>query len=105
MSCSAKTCCRLVGVDRGLGLVDQRALLAELGHDAGNVRFGLGDISFRLIDRGLVVARIDRRQNVSGLHRLIVVDEYRLDISRDLRRDGDYIGLHVRVVSRFLEPP
>ena len=82
------------------GLLDRRASAgrsAGRGVDAGLRR---RDIGARLVERGLVIARIDAREHLARLHRLVVVDRHLGDVARHLGADQDRMRLHIGIIGR-----
>ena len=68
-------------------LSDLVLLLRNLCVQIRHRSFGLFYLSRRLIDRGLIVARINFRQQISRLHDLIVGHVHGDDVAGDLRTD------------------
>ena len=93
------------GVDLGLRLGDDGRLRLRLGLDPddGGV-LGL-DLVPRRVDRELVIAGIDPREQLAGLDVLVVDDRDLFDIARNLGRDDREIGMHIGVVGRINETP
>jgi hypothetical protein len=52
----------------------------------------------RLVEPGLVVARVDAEEEIARLHRAVVVHVELGDVARDLGADDDDAALDVRVV-------
>ena len=59
----------------------------------------------RRVDRELVIAGIDPREQLAGLDVLVVDDRDLFDIARDLGRDDRKISMHIGVVGRINETP
>jgi hypothetical protein len=56
-------------------LFDRRLLLCNLRIETADIGLGGGYICLGLIDRRLVIARIDAQQHLTGLHPLVVGHE------------------------------
>ena len=67
------------------------------GIDAGLRR---RDIGTRLIESGLIIARVDPRKDLTGANSLIVIDRYRGDIAGYPGADQDRMRLHISIVGR-----
>ena len=91
---------RLIRVSDLTGLCDREPLLGDLlvqGIDAGLCR---RDVGTCLVERGLIIPRVDPREDLAGADRLIVVDRYLRDIARHPGADQDRMRLHISVVGR-----
>ncbi len=97
--------CRLIGLDEGGELIDQRLrrVLLLLGVEAARgeiigaaeIELGIGELGFvlrplrgRLIDSGLERARVDLGEHVALLHELAFVEIDLLKLSVDAGADG-----------------
>ncbi len=80
-------------------------LALRLGAQArqrGDAHLHLG---LRPIQRGAVIARVQPRQQLSGLHMLVVGNRDVGDESGDMRRDGGDVAADIGVVRGFDEAP
>ena len=80
-----KSCVGLVDLEvaRAVSITDCWASSCACLLAIGGLR-GL-DIGLGLVERDLEVAVVDSRQNLAGLHPLVVADEHRGDVAGDLR--------------------
>ena len=63
--------------------------------------FGVGELGARLVDRHLVVARIELDEHRAGFDELVVVDGDARDGAADARRDLRDVRVHLRIVGRL----
>ncbi|KAG1537802.1 hypothetical protein G6F50_014791 [Rhizopus delemar] len=87
-------------IDTGPGLFDQRALLGQCGLCIGQLCTRVGQVGTRCLQGHLVVAVVDARQHVAGLHGLVVVHLDAADEAGHLRCDYGEIRIDVGVVAR-----
>ena len=87
--------------DAGGLLFDHRLLQLDLRIEVMNGGRGGIDVGMGLRKRGPEIAVVDPRQQLTGLDRLVVADQYVGDIARHLRRDDGRIRLHIGVVGGF----
>ena len=91
-----------VGIDRGLGLLDQRTL--ALKHRLGIHLLGLGRGHHGLGGHhaGLIILRIDARQQLPGFDRLVILHQHFINKTRDFRRDQGEVGTHICIIGTLL---
>ena len=63
--------------------------------------FGVGQLGARLVDRDLVVARIELDQHRAGLDQLVVVDRDLGHRAADARGNLRHVRINLRIVGRF----
>jgi hypothetical protein len=81
-------------------LLDNELLLGDLLIERVDTGLRRRDIGASLVERRLVIARVDPRQHLAGLDLLIVVDRHLRDIARDVGTDQNRVRLHISIVSR-----
>jgi hypothetical protein len=84
-------------------LLDNEFLLGNLLVESVDARLCRRDIGMRLIERRLVISRVDPREHRPGLDRLVVVDGHLGDIARYLGADHNRMRLYIRVIGRYQE--
>ena len=85
----------------GLRLRDVGVLLQDVGLGALDVGGACVDGGLRLVERYLVLTRVEPHQRRAGLHRLVVGHVDIGHIAADLGRHGDAVGLQISVVGAF----
>ena len=93
------------GGDLRLGLGDDRALGVDLPAEASDRGVLRADARFRRVDRVLIVAVIDRDEQVALVDDLIVDDRNRGQVTHRLGGDDRGVGAHIGVVRRNEETP
>ena len=93
------------GGDLRLGLGDDRALGVDLPGEAGDGRVLGADARSGRVDRVLIVAVVDRGEQVALVDDLIVDDRNRGQMTHRLGGDDRSVGADVGVVGRDEEPP
>ena len=68
-------------VDRCLGLVDERLLHDPLVREIGERRLRGGEIGLSQVELGLIVGRVDHRDQVALAHGLEVIDRHFRDVA------------------------
>jgi hypothetical protein len=91
---------RLIRSDLLPVLLDNELLLSDLLVQGVDARLCGGDIGAGLGERSLVIARVDPREHLAGLDRLVVVDRHLGDIARHLGTDQHRMRLHIGVIGR-----
>ena len=86
-------------------LFHDRMLQGDLGVEIEHRGFRRRDIGTGLVQRRAEIALVDPGQHLSGLHRLVVVNQHFRDIAGHLRRDDRGVGLDVGVIGRFQISP
>ena len=81
------------GIDRGNRNVDVQSLSAG---------FGIGQLRFGLIQRNLIILRIDFGEHRSGFHFLVVVHVDANHITGNARAERHQVSIHLGVVGRFV---
>jgi hypothetical protein len=95
---------RSVRDDRLPGLVHSQMLLCDLLYQRLDDRSSSLDIGAGLGERRLVIARIDPGEELTRLHRLVVVDRHRDDVAGYLRRDDRRVRVDIGVVGAYEIP-
>jgi hypothetical protein len=85
-------------------LFDHELLLGDLLVQRIDARRCGCDIGARLLERGLVVPRIDAREHFASRDHLVVVDRHIGKIARHLGADQDRMRLHISVIGRDQKP-
>ena len=80
-------------IDRGNRNVDVQSLSAG---------FGVGQLCFGLIQRNLIILRIDFGEHRSGFHFLVVVHVDVNHVTGNARAERHQVSIHLRVVGRFV---
>ena len=93
---------RLRLIELRFRLIDLFVLAANLRLDVADVGLRNGNLRLRLIDRDLVVAVVDPRQQIARIDMLIVGDRHIGDIAANLRRDRKTPGCDEGVVCRLI---
>ena len=96
---------RLRRGDVGARLFDRWLLLRNLRVEAADIGLGGEHIGLRLIDRRLVVARVDTNQHFARLDPLIIGHQQFGDIAGDPWHDRGIVGLSISVIGRFEPSP
>ena len=73
-------------------------LKLDFGIDIGEARLSGFDIGHRLREPRAVVPIVDPEQDVTGSDGLVVLDLYRCDVARDLRRERGHVPADIGVV-------
>ncbi|KAG1086109.1 hypothetical protein G6F40_014022 [Rhizopus arrhizus] len=95
---------RQVGAGDGVGLVDHGLLAFQCGGRVGQLRGGDGQFGAGRGQGRLVVAVVDARQHVAGLHGLVVVHLDAADEAGHLRCDYGEIRIDVGVGGALVAP-
>jgi hypothetical protein len=85
-------------------LLDHEHLLIDLLVERVDCSLRSGDIGARLVERGLVIARIDACEHFTRLHRSIVVDGRLGEVARHLGADQNRMRLNVSIIGRDQKP-
>ena len=93
------------GGDLRLGLGDDRALGVDLPSEAGDRRVLGADASSGRVDRVLIVAVVDRDEQVALVDDLIVDDRNLGQVTHRFGGDDGGVGAHIGVVRRNEETP
>ena len=93
---------RLRLIELRFRLIDLFVLAANLRLDVADVGLRNGNLRLRLIDRDLVVAVVDPRQQIARIDMLIIGDRHIGDIAANLRRDRKTPGRDEGVVCRLI---
>lgn len=80
------------------GLGNQRVLAFKRGAGIGALCLGYQQLRLRSIQRGLVVTRVDGRQQLASRDLLIVFHQHLLDETGDFGRDHGVVGGHIGVI-------
>jgi len=83
-----------------LGLIDRRPLRLDLLADTLDRRLLGRHLAARAVNREAIVAVVDFRDHVAGMHVRIVVDDDRLDIAGDLGGERRVLRADIGVVGR-----
>ncbi len=95
----------LIRLHRLVRLLDRQFLLVDLLGESIDTGLRRCDVCARLIERGLIVVRVDPGEHLARLDRLVVVDRPLGDVARHLRADQDRMRRHVSVIGRHEETP
>ena len=90
----------LVGRDSLSGLPDDEPLLRDLLGQRRNGRLPRRDVGARVVERGLVIARVDAGNDLTRLDGLVIVDWNVGDVARDLGADHCRMHVDIGVVGR-----
>ena len=94
---------RLIDSNGAFGRVDQRVLRFNRAHLAVDQGLRREHVRLGLVERHFVVAVVDAGEDLPGFDGLVVLNQNLDEVARDLRRDGDGVGLHIGVVGRDME--
>ena len=94
---------RLIDAERRPCSLDDGLLRLEGGLLVRHGGLGCRHIGLGLVERNLIIAVVDPREDLAGLHGLVVAHENSRDISRHLWGDRGAVGLDVGIVRRNLE--
>jgi hypothetical protein len=96
---------RLIRSDLMAVLFDHELLLGNLLVQRVDAGSRCCDIGARLVERSLIIPRIDARERLAGRDFLVVIYRRLGNIARHLGADQERMRLHISVIGRDQEPP